>query len=152
MLHPKDVPDLQFTSKSEEKGEILLNAELSVVELMCESQETVSNMGLIKKCGEILPKAEIAVQTPIINLNEQYIVGYTDDLKKPSKIPPDAVVNAKTDKMYENYTWFENSVGCISKWSKALKRGIDRPMGLNLCCAAERDSKENDSLSFSFFL
>ena len=83
LLHPKDVPDLQFTSKTEEKGEILPSTEVSVMELNLASskQETercsdwIEKYGeippnaedsrvkyLVEKCGEIWPKLEICVE------------------------------------------------------------------------------------------
>ena len=66
------------------------------------------------------------VKQQIINANEQYIVGCTEDLLKHGEIPPDAAAKGETDKMYENYTWLKNSANCMSKWSKALKMGIDK--------------------------
>ena len=35
LLHPKDVPDLQFSSKTEENGEIPPKTEISVTEVVC---------------------------------------------------------------------------------------------------------------------
>ena len=84
---------------------------------------------MIGKGGEILPNAEIPAQTQIIDFFEQYIVGYTDDLRNHGEIPPEAAIYGATEKMYENCTWFQNSVNCISKWSKALKLGVENSMG-----------------------
>lgn len=81
---------------------------------MVDSEKTVSCTYLIGKGGEILPNAEIPAQTQIIDFFEQYIVGYTDDLRKHGKIPPEAAIKGATDKMYENCTWFQNPVNCIS--------------------------------------
>ena len=64
-----------------------------------------------------------SVQRPKINVNNQYIVGYTGDLKKHTEIPPDAATKGETEKIDEKYTWFQNHVNCMSKWSKALKQG-----------------------------
>ena len=69
-------------------------------------------------------------------------------MKKHGEIPPDTAVGSKIDKTCENYTWLQNPVDCVSKWSKALKTGIDRSVGLDSRYAAQRNSKENDSLSF----
>ena len=71
LLRPKDVLDLQFTSKSEEKGEILPNNEVSVMELSIDSnaQGTVNTSHLRVWCGEILPKVEKPERTQSDNLN-----------------------------------------------------------------------------------
>ena len=55
LLHPKDVPDLQFSSKTEERGEILPETEISVV-LVVSKQEQVKVTDVIEKCGEISPQ------------------------------------------------------------------------------------------------
>ena len=125
LLHPKDVPDLQFTSKTEERGKIPPNIEVSAMELSIDSkiQETVNRLDLMDSCGEIPPKIEKAVRTQIVNSNEQYIAEYTSDVRKYSEIPPETAASGETGKTYENYTWFRNPVNCISKWSKALKLG-----------------------------
>ena len=102
--------------------------------------------------GEIPPNKEILVQTPIIDANDQYIVEFPEESKEHGKILPDASMKGRNEKLNENYTWFQNSVDCISKWSKAMKMGIGKSVGLDSHCAAQRNSKENDSLSFSFFL
>ena len=54
LLHAKDVPDLQFTSKTERKGEILPDTEVSVIEWSVDSnkQKNVSGSDLIGRCGE----------------------------------------------------------------------------------------------------
>ena len=64
LLHTKDVPDLQFTSKTERKGEIPPNTEVSVVELSFDpnKQKTVSCPDLIEKCVEIPPREEICIE------------------------------------------------------------------------------------------
>ena len=65
---------------------------------------------MIEKCGKIPRKADKSVRTLIINSDEQYIVGFTKNLKKHGKTPPDTAVRAETDKVYKNYTWFQNPV------------------------------------------
>ena len=57
-----------------------------------------------------------------------------------------------SDKLREKRTWFQNPVNCIRKWSKALKMGAAHSMGLDHKHIAAMDSRENDKLSFSFFL
>ena len=157
LLHTKDVPDLQFTSKTEGSSEILPETEIFIAEISLGSdkQKTVSCSDLIKESGDIPLKAEISVKETNNNLNEQYIVEYTDDQKRHSKIPLDAAASRETDKMYgkhENYTWFPNPVDCISRWSKALKLGARNSVGVESCQTAPEDSKRNDSSAFSFFL
>ena len=107
-----------------------------------DKQKTVSGSDLIKKGGEILPKAEIFGKEPNNNSNEQYIAEHTDDLKKHDEILPDAAVNRENDKMYENYTWFSNSVNRISKWSKALKLGVGNSVGVESCHSIRRLKRE----------
>ena len=154
LLHPKDVLDFQFTSKSEEKGEILPNNEVSVMELSIDSnaQGTVNTSHLRVWCGKILPKVEKPERTQSNNSNEQYIVGCIENLKNDSEISPDAADKGEIDKICENHTWFQNSADCISRWSKALKLGLGKSVGLDLCNTAQEDSKGGDSLGFLFFL
>ena len=101
MLHPKDVPDLQFTSKTKEKGEILPEVEVSMVNVMSK-QKGVSGTDVVEKGGEISPQLQKSVEITVINLGNEYIVDYTDDLKKHGEIPPEAAVKEETDNRMKN--------------------------------------------------
>ena len=151
LLHPKDVPDLQFTSKTKEKGEIPPEVEVSMVNVM-PKQKGVSGTDVVEKGGEISPQLQKSVEITVINSGNEYIVDYTDDLKKHGEIPPEAAVKEETDKLYEKRTWFQNPVNCVSKWSKALRMGVVNSMGLNSSHTAAVDSEEGKKHGFSFFL
>ena len=60
LLHVKDVPVLQFTSKTEGEDEISPDTEVSVVEWSIDSnkQKNVSSSNLIESCGEICTKTK----------------------------------------------------------------------------------------------
>ena len=55
LLHPRDVPDLQFSQKGEDNSEILPEVEVSTVECTLDVQKTVSGSNLTRVCGEIPP-------------------------------------------------------------------------------------------------
>ena len=149
LLHPKDVPDLQFTSKTEKKGEILPEVEISMVNIISK-QDVASSTDLVEKGGEI--SSQKSVEIPVINTGCKYIVDYMEDPKKDGKIPPEAVVKEEIDKLHEKPTWLQNPVNCVSKWSKALKWGVVHSMGLDSCHTATMNSEESDKHGFSFFL
>ena len=67
LLHPKDIPDLQFSPKTEERGEIPPETEISVVQVVSK-QEKVKGTDAIENCGEISPQLQEVIKTPIINL------------------------------------------------------------------------------------
>ena len=95
LLHPKDVPDLQFTRNTEDKGEIPPDTDISEIE--CKMNEVKANIDIREKSGKISPKSENTVEIPVINSSNQYIVDYTEDLKKHDEIPPEAAVSEGTD-------------------------------------------------------
>ena len=144
LLHPKDVPDLQFTANTEDKGEISPDTEISVVE--CKLNKNKGSTDVMEKGGEIPLKFKNTVKIPVINLSNKHIVDYTGDLKKHGEIPP-----GETDRLHEGHTWFQNPVNCISQWSKALKMGVVSSMELDSSHTATMYSGENDKHGFSFF-
>ena len=77
LLHPKDVPDLNFSSKTEKKGKIPPEVEISMVYV-------TSSIDLVEKSGEILPQN--SVKTPIINAGSEFIVDCMGDLRKHGEI------------------------------------------------------------------
>ena len=140
LLHPKDIPDIQFNSKTEEKGEILPETKVSVVQV-------VQSTDMVEKGGEISPLLQKTVKLPDIN-----IVELADNPMRRGEILPETAVEKGSDKLYEEQVWFQNPVKCISKWSKALKTGVMYSMLLENKHTASMDSRENDMPSFSFFL
>ena len=100
LLHPKDVPDLQFSSKTEERGEVPPEAEISVVKVILK-QERVKVTDVVEKSGEISPQLQRVVKTPVIKSSNEYIVDYTGDLKKCGEIPTEAAMKEESDKLYE---------------------------------------------------
>ena len=142
LLHPKDVPDLQFSSKTEKKGEIPPEVEISMVYV-------TSSTDLVEKSGEILPQN--SVKTPIINAGSEFIEDRIAP-KETRRDPAEAATKEETEKLHEKRTWFQNPVNCISKWSKALKMGVVHSMGLDTNHTAIMNPRENDKHGFSFFL
>ena len=55
LLHPKDVPDLQFTTNTEDKGEILLDTEVAEIEL----NEVKVGIEVGEKSGKIRRKLKL---------------------------------------------------------------------------------------------
>ena len=123
-----------------------------MIEVVRESKENASNTESKEKCGKISPNAEQLLERSVINPDKQYIVGNCNNLKGHGKILPDAPVKGERDTMGKNCGWFQNPANCVSKWSKALKRGVVHSMGLDSNHTAMTDSEKNDKHSFSFFL
>ena len=150
LLHPKDVPDLQFSSETEKKGEIPPEVEISMVNVI-PKQKISGSTDLTKRSGEISP--DNTVKTPVANVCSEFIVDCMRDLRKHGEIPPEAAIKEETEKLHEKRTWFQNPVNCISKWSKALKMGIVHSMGLDASSHSNCMSpRENEKHEFSFFL
>ena len=149
LLHPKDFPDLQFTSKTEKKGKISPEVEISMVNVISK-QKVTSSTGLVEKSGEI--SSQNSAEIPVINADREYIVECTDNLQKHGEILPEAAAKEETDKLHEKQTWFQNPVNCVSKWSKALNIGVVYSMGLDANHTAIMNPRENDKQDFSFFL
>ena len=175
LLHPKDIPDLQFTPETEDKGKILpttdiLEIDLAITpcrgkcgEILPNGGEGKANTGLVldkQKCGEcpkflekrgeISPNSHNCIENTIINPNKQHITGYAEELKKEGEILLGTAKDSQTDD--RKHTWFYSPVNYVSKWSKALKQGVANTMGLESSHAAIATPKENDKPGFSFFL
>ena len=146
LLHPRDVPDLQFTSKAEEKGEISPNTDILEIDLALTPGRV--------DCGKILPNrgenSSDSHDNSVIKSNKQSFTGYMQEMRKEGEI----LLGTATDSQpYDRkHNWFYSPVNCISKWSKALKQGVANTMGLESSDAAKATPKENDKLGFSFFL
>ena len=149
LLHPKDVPDLQFRSATERSGEIPPEIEISMVNVITK-QEISGSTDLANRSGEISP--ENTVKMPVTNVCSEFIVDGTRSLMKYSEISPEAPTKEETEKFNEKRTWFQNPVNSVSKWSKALKMGVVHSMGLDAYHTANMSQRKNDKHSFSFFL
>ena len=170
LLYPKDITDLQFTSETEDKGEIPPVTEMLVIDLaitpyrgkcgeipansdeckartslVLDKQKCGGCLKFLEKVGKILPNSQNCIENTI-NSNEQHITGYTEELKKEGEIPPNVATNSQTDD--RKHTWFYSPVNCVSKWSKALKQGVANTIGLESSHAAIATSRENDKLCF----
>ena len=93
LLHPKDVPDLRFSSETEKKGEIPPEVEISMVNVM-PKQKISGSTDLTNGSGEILP--DNTVKTPVANTCSEFIVDCMRDIRKHSKISPEAAVKETT--------------------------------------------------------
>ena len=112
LLHPKDAPDLQFNRTTEKKGEIPLQVEISMVNVVTK-QGISDSTGVISRSGEISPEKTIKRLTT--NACSEYIVDYMGDTRKTSKISLEATVNEENENPHEKLTWFQNPVNCVSK-------------------------------------
>ena len=108
------------------------------------------NVTLAEEKGEIPPQLQKIVKTPTIKSDNKYIVDHRGDMKTEGEISTEAAVGS--DNLLEKQTWFQNPVNCISRWSKALKKGVVHSIGLDCKHTAAMDSGENDNPNFSFFL
>ena len=99
LLHPKDITDLQFSSETEKKGEILPEAEISVVNVIT-NKEISDSTDLMSRSGEISP--ENTVKRLVTNASSEYIVDCMGDIRKTSEISPEAAVNEENENLHEN--------------------------------------------------
>ena len=172
LIHPKDIPDMQFGREADTKSEISPEAENSMVEVKVTSgreeygeippeqlpirtvSDTSANneifvetIDLHEERGEFSPKVQKSVEKELVNLDKQYIadsVGehVSDGSNSASQLDDKGLGNR----------WFCSSVGCVSKWSKALKQGVANSMGLERLNTASTTAGESEKPDFSFFL
>ena len=91
LLHPKDVPDLQFTSKAEEKGKIspitdILEIDLAITDGRADSSEITTNRG---------KNSPDSHDNSVIKSNKQFNTGYTQELRKEGKILPGTATDSQ---------------------------------------------------------
>ena len=98
LLHPKDVPDLQFSSETEKKGEIPPEVEISMVNVI-PKQKISGSTDLTKRSGKISP--DNTVKIPVANAGSEFIVDCMRDLRKHSEILPEAAIKEETEKLHE---------------------------------------------------
>ena len=150
LIHPKDIPNVQFDSKARNKGEISPDAENSMIEVKVTSgrdkygeippkqlpikvssdtstdkEKSVDILDLCVESGEFSPKVQNSVEKQLFNFDKQYIA--------------DSVAGGVSDggnsgRQFKNKGntsgWFYSPVNCVSKWSEALKQGVSNSMGL----------------------
>ena len=172
LIHPKDIPDLQFDRKARNKGEISPDTEISMIEvnitsgrdeyreippkqlpikvssdLSADNEKSVDILDLCEERGKFLPKVRNRVQNQMFNLSKQYIAGSVEECVNQSNSS-----RSQVDDKDNRNMWFYSPMDCVSKWSKALKQGVKNSMGLEKIHTASTTAGESEKLDFSFFL
>ena len=145
LIHAKDIPDLQFTAKTEDRGKILPDTSLSVAQ--SQVTEMKNSAELRDMVCKIPPKV---VEAAVINVDKRYIVGHAEEEMQANEDLPRAVEDRERGNPQNKNTWFHDPVNCVSKWSKALKMGLVNSMGLNSkhTTTEDSDSCYNRGLKF----
>ena len=138
LLHPRDIPNVQFDRKTDNKGEISPEAENSMVEVKVTSgreeyggilpeqlpikapsdvaaddEITVGTIDLREGGGEFSPKVQNSVEKQLFNFDEQYIADSV------AERVDDGSNSGRQLKNKGNVSgWFCSPVNCVSKWSK----------------------------------
>ena len=135
LIHPKDIPDLQFDRKARNKGEILPDMEISMIEVnitsgreeygkippkqlvikvssdtSADKEKSVDILDLREERGEFPPKVRNRVQYQMFNLSKQYIAGSVEECVNQIN----SSKNQLDDKDNRN-TWFYSPMDCVSK-------------------------------------
>ena len=169
LIHPKDIPNLQFNRKPRNKDEILPDAEISMIKVNITSgrdeygeilpkqlpikvssdtfADKEKSVDILEESGEFPPKVQNRVQNQMFNLSKQYIAGSVEECVNQSN----SSRSGYDDKGNRN-TWFYSPMDCASKWSKALKQGITNSMGLEKIHTASTAAGESEKPDFSFSL
>ena len=172
LIHPKDIPNVWFDRQTDNKSEILPEAENSVIEVNATSgreeygeipqeqlpikassdasannEKSVETPDLCEERGEFSPKVQNLVQKQMFNLSKQYIAGSVEERVNDSN-------NSRSllDDKGNGNRWFCSPMDCLSKWSKALKQGVTNSMGLERLQTASTTAGESEKPDFSFFL
>ena len=172
LIHPKDIPNVQFDRKTGNKSETSPEVENSVIEVNATSgreeyskippeqlpikassdasannEKSVETLDLREGRGEFSPKVQNKVQKQMFNLSKQYITGSVEECVNDSNNS-----RSQLDDKGNGNRWFCRPVDCVSKWSKALKQGVTNSMGLERLHTASTTAGESQKLDFSFFL
>ena len=115
--------------------------------LSSNKEKSVDSPDLCEERGEFPPKAGNRVQNQMNNPSKQYIAGSVEEHANQSNSSSNQLV----DKVNSN-TWFYSPMDCVSKWSKALKKGVTNSMGLEKVHTASTATGESEKPDFSFFL
>ena len=150
LIHPKDIPDLQFDRKSRNSSEILPDIEISMIEvnntpggdgpgeIPPNQQVKEKSEGCLERAeerGEFSPKGRNCTRY-MNNLDKQYIVGSLEENLGQEISKSNQPVDSNN-----NETWFHSPMSCVSKWSKALKHGVTSFMGLTMVHTASITDK-----------
>ena len=158
LIHPKDIPNLQFNRKPRNKGEISLDTEISMIKVnitsgrdeygeippkqlpikvssdtFADKEKSVDILDLCEESGEFPPKVRNRVQNQMFNLSKQYIAGSVEECVNQSSSS-----RSGYDEKGNRNMWFYSPMDCVSKWSKALKQGVTNSMGLEKIHTASR--------------
>ena len=172
LIHPKDIPEVQFDRKTDNKGEISPEAENSVIKVKATSGREedskilpeqllikglsdasanneifVETLDLCEERGKFLPKVQNLVEKQLFNLDKQYIADAVGESLNDSGNGGNQPGNKGNGNR-----WFCSPVNCVSKWSKALKQGVSNSMGLERLHTASITAGESEKPDFSFFL
>ena len=172
LIHPKDIPNLQFNRKSRNKGEISPDAEISMIKLnitsgrdeygeippkqlpikvssdtFTDEEKSVDILDLCEESGEFPPKVQNQVQNQMFNLSKQYIAGSVEE-----RVNQMGSSRSGYDEKGNRNTWFYSPMNCVSKWSQALKQVVSNSMGLERLHTASTTAGESEKPDFSFFL
>ena len=127
LIHPKDIPDLQFDRKARTKGEILPDTEISMIEVnitsgrdeyseilqkqlpikvssdpSADKEKSVDILDLCEERGKFPPK----VQNQMFNLSKQYIAGSVEECVNQSNSSRSQVDDKDN----------RNTIFCITAW------------------------------------
>ena len=172
LIHPKDIPNLQFNRKSRNKGEISPDVEISIIKVnitsgrdeyskilpkqlpmkvssdtFTDKEKSVDILDLGEESGKFLPKVKNQVQNQMFNLSKQYIAGSVEECVNQSSSS-----RSGYDEKGNRNMWFYSPMDCVSKWSQALKQGVSNSMGLERLHTACTTAGESEKPDFSFFL
>ena len=172
LLHPRDIPNVQFNRKTDNKGEISPEAENSTVEVKvtsgreeygeippeqlpikapsdvaADNEITVGTIDLHEGRGEFSPKVQNLVEKQLFNFDKQYIADSV-----PEHVDDGSNSGRQLKDKGNGNRWFCSPVNCVSKWSKALKQGVSNSMGLERLHTASITAGESKKPDFSFFL
>ena len=172
LIHPKDIPDLQFDRKARNRGEISPDMEISMIEVnitsgraehseippkqppikvfsdpSSEKEKSVDILDLCEERSEFPPKVRNRVQNQMFNLSKQYIAGSAEERVNQSNSS-----RSQLDDKGNRNTWFYSPMDCVSKWSKALKQGVTNSMGLEKIHTASTAAGESEKPDFSLLL
>ena len=172
LIHPKDIPNVQFDKQTGNKSEISPEAENSVIEVNATSgreeyseilpeqlpikassdasannEKSVETLDLCEERGKSSPRVQNPVHKQMFNLSKQYIAGSVEERVNDSNNS-----RRQLDDKGNGNRWFYSSVDRVSKWSKTLKQGVTNSMGLERLHTASITAGESEKPDFSFFL
>ena len=172
LLHPKDIPNVQFDRKARKEGEISPDAENARIEvniisgrdehgeilpkqtlikvssdMFTDKEKSVDILDLCEESGEFSPKVLKQIQNQMFNLSKQCIAGSVEE-----RVNQGSSSRSGLDKKDNRNMWFYSPVDCVSKWSQALKQGVSNSIGLERLHTASTTAGESEKPNFSFFL